>query len=363
MASSIPWKFVLTKVGLPLTDVVTDTKTGHDYIVSGETLWGVSILSVMVCPLISMLAYELTRYIHWKRNQNQDRDPEEVKWIRLKILSQIPIFGQLLHAYFAYQIKVENKKMTDSLETYRDIKGQIETKGKDNIEIDGRVRTVQDIANQLTTCSEVYTKAKKQRNRIMCIFQEIRLFEILGESGPQAALQICFALRKGYTGPWQVFSIIISLVSLGTGAAETVLLYQTKDEKIKREVSSKQTYLMIFPVMFTLSFPRLLTLGLFIAYARFLSLPFIALFFFVSCALSFKSLLRDPLRTICGALCNIFAPCIMIESGSCFLFLSSLNAIILHCISLIGLLFAIILQMPGFMPDNHNDPPITHCSN
>ena len=139
MASSIPWKFVLTKVGLPLTDVVTDTKTGHDYIVSGEKLWGASILSVMVCPLISMLAYELARYINWRRNQNQDQDqdPEEVKWIRLKILSQIPIFGQLLHAYFAYRIQVENKKMTDSLETYRDMVNQINTKGKENVEIEG----------------------------------------------------------------------------------------------------------------------------------------------------------------------------------------------------------------------------------
>ena len=205
-------------------------------------------------------------------------------------------------------------------------------------------------------------KAREQRNRIMCICQEIRLYEILGESGPQAALQICFALRKGYTGPWQVFSIIISLISLATGATENILLYPTIDERIKREVSPKHAYFMIFPVMLILSSPRLLTLGLVLAYAKVLSLPFIALFILIACALSFKYLLKNPLQTICGVLSNMFAPCIIIENGCSSLPISSLHAILLYCVAQISLLLGIIQKIPGIMPDDYNDPPITHCS-
>ena len=109
MASSIPWKFILTKVGIPLTDVVTDTKTGYNYIEKGEKLWGASILSAMVCPLILVLIHELVRYVYRIRHNYSHNDPVNPQWTRLKILSQIPFFGQLLHVYFAHRIKVENQ--------------------------------------------------------------------------------------------------------------------------------------------------------------------------------------------------------------------------------------------------------------
>ena len=146
MESTIPWKFILTKVGIPLTDVVTDTKTGYDYIESGEKLWGASILSAMICPLILVLAHELVRYVYRIRHNYSHNDLVNPQWTRLKILSQIPFFGQLLHVYFAYKIKVENQIMNDSLKTYRDIVHQIKTRGKNDFKIEGQICTVPQIA-------------------------------------------------------------------------------------------------------------------------------------------------------------------------------------------------------------------------
>ena len=162
MASSIPWKFILTKVGIPLTDVVTDTKTGYDYIEKGEKLWGASILSAMVCPLILVLIHELVRYVYRIRHNYSHNDPVNPQWTRLKILSQIPFFGQLLHVYFAHRIKVENQIMNDSLKTYRDIIHQIKTRGKNDFEIEGQICTVPQIATILKICSEEFMKAREQ---------------------------------------------------------------------------------------------------------------------------------------------------------------------------------------------------------
>ena len=40
--------------------------------------------------------------------------------------------------------------------------------------------------------------------RILTVFQGIRIFELIGESGPQAALQLSIALRIGYINEIQV---------------------------------------------------------------------------------------------------------------------------------------------------------------
>ena len=121
-----------------------------------------------------------------------------------------------VHMYFAYCISILELEMTNCISMYQNI--------VDAAPGPSARTEVEEIANK-------YLKAKRKHNRIKCIFQEIRLFEIVGESGPQATAQICFALRTGYQGPFQIFSIFMSLLSLSSGASETILLYPTVENK------------------------------------------------------------------------------------------------------------------------------------
>ena len=173
-----------------------------------------------------------------------------------------------VHIYFAYRITQLEIKMNNHKATYKNI---IES----SLEQDKTADHIRQVAAG-------FVRAKADLDKIMCIFQEIRLFEIVGESGPQAALQICFALRVGFTGWFQMFSIFISLLSLASGATATVLLYPTKNASIKKDVNWIQTWLMIFPLMFLISAPRLFCLGLELAYLKEMSIPIAACFCLMS---------------------------------------------------------------------------------
>ena len=184
----------------------------------------------------------------------------------MKICAHTVVFMPIVHIYFAHSIFSLELEMSNCIAMYQNIV---------NASPGLSAKTeVEEIAKN-------YLKAKRRHNRIRCIFQEIRLFEIVGESGPQATAQICFALRTGYQGPFQIFSIFMSLLSLASGASETILLYPTvenkKEKTSKKEVSWKQTWLIFVPLMFLVSSPRLLCLGLELAYLHkwYMWMPFV----------------------------------------------------------------------------------------
>ena len=51
---------------------------------------------------------------------------------------------------------------------------------------------------------KIFVMLKEEKSSILTTFQGIRIFELIGESGPQAVLQLSIALRIGYIGWIQV---------------------------------------------------------------------------------------------------------------------------------------------------------------
>ena len=71
-----------------------------------------------------------------------------------------------------------------------------------------------ELKNDIEAAAKKYVYWKKEKSSILTIFQGIRLFELIGESGPQAILHVSIALRIGYTNWFQVRGIINKIIFL-----------------------------------------------------------------------------------------------------------------------------------------------------
>ena len=68
--------------------------------------------------------------------------------------------------------------------------------------------SVDELKNDIEAAARKYVYWKNEKSSILNIFKGIRLFELIGDSGPQAILHVSIALRIGYTNSLQVRGII-----------------------------------------------------------------------------------------------------------------------------------------------------------
>ena len=167
----------------------------------------------------------------------------------------------------------------------------------------------------------------------------MKLYEAFGESAPQAALQISIIVQTGTLGDstfqkvFTLIGILISFFSLTLGASDLLLKMATKDNKVK-QVSWKMTVL-VFPAMFFVVVPRILTISLIMAYAKSYNFIFLAAYFALSLGINYPYVRRDPPEVMLGILTNYFAPAIVVEEGSKFYKRSGITASLLHVMSLL----------------------------
>lgn len=360
---------------LPNVDLISDSLAGYNYIQAGHVKWGASIISQMFGPLLLISLYVSCKNLNkWCRGGCQSKTETngvkklkmfqkewwgEKKWTTLKICAQVPVFMPFIHLYFLYSLSHLEKTMTEYKDIYKKVSEAYDSGSKKSDEEKERDK------QEVEKAADDFVEANTEHNKIMCIFQQIRLFEILGESGPQAATQIAIALRVGYIGPFQIASILISLASLAIGATKTLLLYPTaetkKQQQNKKPVCPKHILPLFIPAMLFCCAPRLLCLGIELAYLKTWSLVFLPVLVIISWIINVYYGKNNPLQTLSGVMTNLFAPCILMKDRSNFLKSSNIATIILQCLSILGIITLIGLEtwiVPT--PDN---PPIIHCFN
>ena len=383
--SFIPWKFLLIHFALPVSDIVTDTLTGYNYHKRGHVRWARSIWLLMLGPLCLALCSESIRLIgKWvqsalskprsrdenvesgEQDDHADQDNKEdtvMNWKKgsmikeniLKFAALVPLFQPFVHLYFAYRLREAVMGMEEAKDEYKNVEENV-IGGVQKL----KQNDITKMRSLVHSAAQKYHRSKIDHGRIVTIFQGIRLYEIIGESGPQAVLQMSIAFRIGYIGFTQVLGVAISILSLASGAAQSLFLNQTKRNAIKHE-SWKHTWLIFVPIMIALTVPRLLSLALLTAYTKGYAILFISLFAVVSILISlYPYIMRDPADAFVGVMTNLFSPCMVIEEGSKFLPKSSIVATLLHCLNL-TILVSLIKTESAFVPSKEENPPLIHC--
>ena len=228
MFNTIPWKFILFQDLLPFADLITDFISGFNYYVAGHPHWAFCIWTLMWLPLVLSTSSEslnLFRSCKDKRSRQTSHEMElkslrlhdveprkelpSQTWFQqhemkiLKILAQIPFLQPVVHGVFTHRLYKAERGMKKALADYKE--DVIESK---NI----KEEELMKIKNKVVAAAQEYVRFKNERSSILTTFQGIRLFELVGESGPQAILQVSIALRIGYTDWVQVSIIIIKLL-------------------------------------------------------------------------------------------------------------------------------------------------------
>ena len=121
--------------------------------------------------------------------ENQSSDTSVQTWFQKnemkiwKFLAQIPFLQPVVHAVFTHKLYRAENGMEKALADYKKL-------------------DLKDLGEELKKNVEAsatdYVHWKKEKSSILTTFQGIRLFELIGESGPQAVLQLSIALRIGY---------------------------------------------------------------------------------------------------------------------------------------------------------------------
>ena len=217
VASIIPWKFLFFQWLLPSVDLLTDGLSGINYHQEGHPLWAYSIWALMWGPLVLSVCSEVLNLFAscGGKKKKRQASPEEgaslemkprgegvepgagegtePTWyqkneeILLKFAAQIPFLQPVIHAIFALKLYRADGGIEKAKADYKKLQGE------GGATKEGVVAAAKD-----------YVKWRKEKSRILTVFQGIRLFELIGESGPQAALQLSIALRIGYINWIQV---------------------------------------------------------------------------------------------------------------------------------------------------------------
>ena len=141
-----------------------------------------------------------------------------------------------------------------------------------------------------------------------------------------------------------------------------MLMMKTKNRNFK-EASWKEVWLLVYPMMFFVVVPRILSICLIIAYTKELTLIFLIVFVLLGMIINCDHIQRDPGHVMLGILTNIFAPCIVIQEGSSFFKRSGIASSLLHSVGLLGLFLLVILGGINLCPDiaSSRHAPILHC--
>ena len=212
-AKKWPWKFLVFQNVLPFVDVFTDFISGLNYYKEGHPLWASCIWALMWGPLLLSTSSDiinlLRRCIGKKSHEfprqgenlemkvfNDDAEksiPEEPDqtWFQKyemniwKFAAQIPFLQPVVHAIFTYKLYKAESGMDKALADYK----KYESRHFDGNEV---------TKNEIVTEARKFVTLKEEKASILTTFQGIRIFELIGESGPQAVLQLSIALRIGY---------------------------------------------------------------------------------------------------------------------------------------------------------------------
>ena len=196
--SAVQWKFLLFQLVLPVSDIVTDILTGKNYHGQGHLYWAWSIWLLMLGPLMLAISSEVLQYLG--RCIKKDATTSDNTDTILKFLGLVPIFQPFVHSYFAYKLQEAQKKMIEAEGEYKKVEVKV-SRGVTH-------EQMEDLRMKVKSAAIKYVDNKKKYFKLVTIFQGIRLYEIIGESGPQAALQLSIFLRVGYINWIQVFGIV-----------------------------------------------------------------------------------------------------------------------------------------------------------
>ena len=321
--TDVPWcsfdvkltLFILFNVLLSSVDLGSDSLQSYVYHVGGHFKWSLTTIIIVFVPLFTRCVTAFLKNA-FKKNSN--------KFLVLKtslkeIAQHIPVLQQVFHCICLKNLKSAKDQMEKSLKFYKSFNPTVITDEES-----------QKIYNEaVQQAADDYVKAEKTYLRIMTEFQQMKLYEAFGESAPQAALQIAIILQEGKISGVQIFTITTSLLSLTLGASEILLMMATKDKSV-RDASWKTTWFLVFPAMFLVVIPRILTVSLIISYSKEYFLVFLAVFLVVNLAVNFQHLRRDPPEVIVGILTNTFASCIVIQEGSGFYRRSSITSSVMQ---------------------------------
>ena len=176
---------------LPALDTYTDIKSGQKYYLDGHHWWAYSIWVFVGVPFV-------LAFVDTMRNlclKQDDESPSESTktWYQkhemkiLKLAAQIPFIQQVVHLIFTIKLFKAEEGIKEARAIYK------------NIARDKLGDQTEKIKDSVVAAAKDYVRWRREQSRILTAFQGIRLFELLGESGPQAVLQLSIALRIGYT--------------------------------------------------------------------------------------------------------------------------------------------------------------------
>ena len=196
--SAVPWKFLFFELALPVFDIGSDIWAGFSYHNQGHRYWALSIWLLMLGPLVLAISSEVLQYLG--RCIKKDATTSDNTDTILKFVGLVPLFQPFVHLYFAYKLQEAQKKMSEAKNEYKEV-AKIVSRGVTQEQI-------KDLRLKVKSAAKKFFENKKKYYKLVTIFQGIRLYEIIGESGPQAALQLSIALRVGYISSMQVMGIV-----------------------------------------------------------------------------------------------------------------------------------------------------------
>ena len=340
--------FGVIQVGLSTADQVSDGVQAGEYLKDGNNLWGGLTVALMFLPMATSCMIEIMnntlRYIRGRSDL--------VSWKQslMKISSHFPLFQPMVHIWFFLKLRKSKGIMLKARKFYQSFKPEDVT--RDNL-FHHQV--------QVKKAAKDYAGARKALSSLKTEFQEMKLYEAFGEAAPQAVLQFSIMLQVGYITPLQCFTIATSVFSFSLNSATIFLLMKTKRKDIKE--ASAKALLFVFPMMFCIVIPRILSMSLVAGYSKEYFPIFLVIMVGANAIVNFPHLRRDPGRAFLGVMTNTFAPCIIIEEGSGFFRRSGITSSVLHCLAQISLFCLVFFRIFEPCPDFDNGiyVPISHC--
>ena len=340
--------FGVIQVGLSTADHVTDGVQAWEYKKNGDNRWAGLTVALMFLPMATSCMIEImNNTLKYFRGRS-----DLVSWKQSlkRIASHFPLFQPMVHIWFFLKLRKSKGIMLKARKFYQSFKPEDVT--SDNL-FHHQI--------QVKKAAKDYAGARNAFSSLKTEFQEMKLYEAFGEAAPQAVLQFSIILQLGYITPLQCFTIATSIFSFSLNSATIFLLMKTKRRDIKE--ASAKTLLFVFPMMFCIVIPRILSMSLVAAYAKYYFAIFLVIMVAANAIVNFPHFRRDPGQAFLGVMTNTFAPCIIIEEGSGFFRRSGITSSVLHCLAQISLFCLVFFHAfepcPNF--DKRIYAPLSHC--
>ena len=343
--------FGVIQIGMTTADHVTDGVQANEYFKSKDYRWASLTFALMFLPMATSCMTEImNNTIKYCRGRS-----DLVSWKQSlkRIASHFPLIQPIVHTWYFLQLRKNKGIMLKARKFYQSFKP--EDIKNDNL-LHHQV--------QVNKAAEDYTKARKAFSSLKTEFQEMKLYEAFGEACPQAILQVSIIMQVGYITPLQCFTIATSVFSFSRNSSSIFLLMKTKRKDIK-EASWKEM-IIVFPTMFCIVIPRILSLSIIAAYKKDFFPIVLVTMVIANTVVNLAHFKRDPGQAFLGVMTNIFAPCIIVEEGSGFFRRSGITSSILHILAQVSLFCLVYFNIlvppcPYVDGDQRIYVPISHC--